>query len=93
MRKVQCIICDTEVFIDENTLEAKRLKTIQCILLCVMNVKVDSIHLNIAIKHRHIIIVKVSSIIISIATSKSSPRDRYTDNQFQNIKEKPNAIV
>ncbi|MDU4021907.1 MAG: DUF2197 domain-containing protein, partial [Staphylococcus epidermidis] len=26
MRKVQCIICDTKVFIDEHTVEAKRLK-------------------------------------------------------------------
>ncbi|WP_210129457.1 DUF2197 domain-containing protein [Staphylococcus sp. GDX8P66P] len=26
MIKVQCIICDTEVFIDQNTLEAKRLR-------------------------------------------------------------------
>jgi len=26
MKKVQCIICDTEVFIDQNTLEAKRLR-------------------------------------------------------------------
>ncbi|MCD8914498.1 MULTISPECIES: DUF2197 domain-containing protein [Staphylococcus] len=26
MRKVQCILCDTEVLIDENTLEAKQLK-------------------------------------------------------------------
>ncbi|MBE7318981.1 DUF2197 domain-containing protein, partial [Staphylococcus epidermidis] len=25
MRKVQCIICDTKVFIDEHTVEAKRL--------------------------------------------------------------------
>ncbi|CAL27646.1 DUF2197 domain-containing protein [Staphylococcus carnosus] len=25
MKKVQCIICDTEVLIDENTLEAKQL--------------------------------------------------------------------
>ena len=26
MRKVTCIICDTEVYIDERTLEAKRLR-------------------------------------------------------------------
>lgn len=26
MRQVQCIICDTKVFIDENTVEAKRLR-------------------------------------------------------------------
>ncbi|MGJ5712223.1 DUF2197 domain-containing protein [Staphylococcus auricularis] len=26
MEKVQCVICDTEVYIDENTLEAKRLR-------------------------------------------------------------------
>ncbi|NWK84497.1 DUF2197 domain-containing protein [Staphylococcus sp. GSSP0090] len=26
MKKVQCIICDMEVFIDQNTLEAKRLR-------------------------------------------------------------------
>ena len=26
MREVQCIICDTKVLIDENTVEAKRLR-------------------------------------------------------------------
>ena len=46
MRKVQCIICDTKVFIDEHTVEAKRLKIILYALSCAMIVKVDSIHLN-----------------------------------------------
>ena len=50
MKKVQCIICDTEVFIDQNTLEAKDLEMIRCTHLCVMSVKVDLIHLNSAIK-------------------------------------------
>ena len=39
MRKVQCIICDTKVFIDEHTVEAKRLKIILYALSCAMIVK------------------------------------------------------
>ena len=40
MLEVQCIICDTKVFIDEQTVEAKRLETILFAPLCAMIVKV-----------------------------------------------------
>ena len=52
MIKVQCIICDTEVFIDQNTLEAKRLRNDPMHTLCATNVKVVWIHQNNVIKQQ-----------------------------------------
>ena len=52
MIKVQCIICDTEVFIDQNTLEAKRLRNDPMHTFMCDECKVVWIHQNNVIKQQ-----------------------------------------